>query len=119
MTELLNGDAKVEQRDGYVRFWHGRPAANLEEWGVLRAAIDALLPEEGGCLVIDSRDSDYTPQDVQAAIWAWLEGSSMKRVAALVQSESLAVSLRMRSIAKGVQLKAFADEGEAEAWLRG
>ena len=82
-------------------------------------ALFALLT--AGCglePIADAGDDDMIPEDVQAAIWSWLQAhGQLKRVAALVQSSSLAVSLRMQGIAKGVRIRAFDNETEAEAWV--
>jgi hypothetical protein len=119
-SELLDGQASVESREGYVHVWHGRAARDVEEWEGLRVVVEGELPERGARLLFDSRDSDQTPSDVQAAIWNWLQTcSSLERVATLVQSSNLAVSVRMQGIAKGVRIRAFAEEDEAVGWLTG
>ena len=124
MRELLSGEARISfhsgPKGGFVRVWHGRAANNLAELDEVMKGVDAALEESGSRAVLfDSRESGYTPQDVQDALWGWLERSELRRVATLVQSENLAVSVRMTGLVRKVPIRAFADENAARAWLTG
>ncbi len=116
----LQGDVKVELASDHVRVWHGRSARDVDEVEAVIACIDAALADAGTrCLLMDSRDSDRTPAEVQARLWTWLEQSGLERVATLIQNELLGVRVRMQGLTKGVKLRAFTSEAEALAWLRG
>jgi hypothetical protein len=119
-VEVLAGQVKIHTEPTHVFVWHGRAAKDLDELRLVLDAIDRALAESGRRrLLFDSRDSDYTPPDVQKALWAWLDEAPLDRIATLVRSENLAVSVRMTGISMGIRIRAFHDATEAVRWLGG
>lgn len=115
----LSGDLEIRRHDGYLRVWHGRAAKTVDEVEVVIAAIEEEMATTGfRDLLFDSRDSDRTPEDVQARLWAWLQNAGLRRVATLIRSEMLGVSVQMQGLTRSVRLRAFASEQKATAWLR-
>lgn len=119
MRSFLDGELTISPRSGYVRVWHRRSARDLAELEPVLKAMEAALLENGTtCLLFDSREANYQEGEVQARMWSWLQGCDLvKRVATLVESPMLAISVNMTGMTKGVSIKAFADEREAEVWL--
>ena len=116
---LLGGECELRVLPKYLRVWHGRSASNLEELMEVLDAIDQALETHGVSRVMfDSRDADYSEGEVQSRMWAWLTGHPvLDRVATLVQSPRLAVSVGLTGMSKGVKIKAFHIESEAATWL--
>lgn len=116
---LLDGDVTVRWTGTYVRVWHRKNASNLEELEVVLTGIeDGLRANESGYLLFDSRDVEYTPGDVQQGIWDWLASHpTLVRVATLVESEALAVSVNMNGLGRRIPIRAFHDERSAAGWL--
>lgn len=116
---LLDGDVEIRPFDGFLEVWHRRAASDVAEMDVIIDAIEtALSDHDVRRVMFDSRESEYTPSDVQQRIWDWLQaGEGFERVATLVESELLAVSVRMTGMGKGVKIKAFAERTEAARWL--
>ena len=117
--ELLDGGLKIYLRDGFVEVWHSKAAKTVEETDAIMGAIDEVLEKTGQSLLLfDSRESERTPPEVGKRIWAWLEGNPrLRRVATLLESENLAVSVRMSGIAHAVKIKAFHTRDDAVAFL--
>ncbi len=115
----LDDVLRIDISGGVVKVWHARSARNDEEAEAILAAIDRALETSGiDLLMIDSRDADRTPPEVQARIWTWLTNSSrIRKVATLVQSAELATNVRATGVGHGVLIKAFHDEDEARRWL--
>ncbi|MCH2110197.1 MAG: hypothetical protein MK135_12785 [Polyangiaceae bacterium] len=117
--DLLEGEMQLEARDGYLLVTHRRSARSLQELDHVLQAIDRLLRlKELDALLFDSRQSDYTPPDIQTALWAWLKKRRFRKVAVLVKSSNLAVSLRMTGLSEGVNMRAFDSELGAVKWLK-
>jgi len=98
---------------------HGRSAHSIEELEQVIRALESGLASEGARrLMFDSRGADRTSDEVQERLWAWLESAGLDRVATLVSSDMLSISLKMTGLARGVKLRAFDDEAQADRWLR-
>lgn len=118
---LLDGDVRIEPRDGYLFVWHRRAAENLAELEHILSELDvALEADDLTAIMFDSRQANYTEGEVQSRMWSWLEGHPrLRQVATLVESPRLAVSVQMTGMSRRVKIRAFHDESEGEAWLRG
>jgi hypothetical protein len=118
-VRLLDGDLEIRPHQGFLEVWHRRAAKDVAEMDFIIDAIESALDSHGvRRLMFDSRESEYTPSEVQQRIWEWLQaGKGFERVATLVEAELLAVSVRMTGMGKGVKIKAFADRAEARQWL--
>lgn len=105
---LLDGNVTVTWTGAYVRVWHRQNASDLEELRLILTTIDgALQANATGYLLFDSRDVDYTPGDVQQGIWDWLAAhDKLVRIATLVESEALAVSVNMNGLGKRIPIRA-------------
>jgi len=117
----MDGDCELRVEAQFLRVWHGRSASSLDELLEVLDAIDATLASRSLTRVMfDSRDAEYTEGEVQSRMWAWLtEHLVLDRVATLVTSPRLAVSVGLTGMSRGVKIKAFHIESEAAAWLRG
>lgn len=116
---MLGGDVQLEGRGDYLFVTHGRSAHSVEELEEVIEAIESGLTGEGTRrLLFDSRGADRTSDEVQERLWTWLESAGLERVATLVTSDMLSISLKMTGLARGVKLRAFDDEREADQWLR-
>lgn len=115
----LQGGVEIELAAGYVRVWHGRSARNVAEVEEVIACIDgALADARARRLLMDSRDSDRTPAEVQSRLWTWLEQAELQRVATLIRNEMLGVSVQMQGLSRRVKVRAFGSEAKAIEWLR-
>ena len=119
MTEVAEPFFRVEARGGIVRIWYGRSARDPEEARAILSSIDATLNSTSiSVLLIDSRDADVTPQNVQAVIWEWLtEHPSLRRVATVMRSVDLASNVRRIGRSRGIRIRTFPSVEEAEEWL--
>ena len=116
---VLDGDVTIEHRGDYLHVYHARSARDLAELDEVIKALEAALAETGVTLILfDSRDSDTTPDDVGARLWEWLHEGPVSRVATLIKSEMLQISVQLKGLAQNVRLRAFDDEQEALEWLR-
>ena len=108
----------IEVCDGFVHVSHSRSARDMSEVEEVIEKIDAALDQcSQRRLVFDSRRSDRTPDEIQVRLWNWLVASRPERVATVVTSDMLAVSLKMTGLSKGVKLRAFDDEDTAARWV--
>jgi hypothetical protein len=91
----------------------------VAEADAILAAIDAELDRTGRQhLLIDSRASDRTPQEVQDHIWAWLAGHiGLRGVATVMQSAELAGTVRRVGVTRGIRIRTFNDDEAARIWL--
>jgi hypothetical protein len=117
--QVLDGSVRLECRDGYVHAWHGRAAQTAQELEAVLLSLDHMLRiSRSTRLLFDSRESGYTPPELQEQLWTWLEQRGLDRVGTLVSSPQLAVSVRMTGLSKKVNIRAFVSESEADAWLK-
>jgi len=116
----LRGDVELRVSESYVRVWHRRSARDLAEVEeVIDAIEDALADALHRRLLLDSRDSDRTPEEVQTRLWAWLSQANLDRVATLIRNEMLGVSVQMQGLSRAVKVRAFGSETKAIEWLSG
>lgn len=118
VLKLLGGQLTIEPRENYLFIWHGRAARDAQELKpVLRGMAQMLMHNHVQRILFDSRDSDYTPPEVQTLLWNWLENAQLEKVGTLVESKNLAVSLRMTGLSKKIVMRAFDRMSTAEAWM--
>lgn len=118
VLKLLGGQLIIEPREKYLFIWHGRAARDAQELKpVLRGMDQMLIHNHVKRILFDSRDSNYTPPEVQTLLWNWLENAKLEKVGTLVDSKNLAVSLRMTGLSKKIVMRAFDRMSVAEAWM--
>lgn len=117
-SENISRRTKIRIATDFVHVWHQRAAQNEAELREVISTLErALRRSRRRKILFDSRDSDVTPPDIQSLFWEWLEGAKLQKIATLVTSKNLAVSVRMTGVSRGVNLRAFDSESAATRWL--
>lgn len=70
-------------------------------------------------VLVDSRKHEHQTRDASDAIWQWVDTSPhLERMALIVESDNLALAIRMRSLASPKKkVRPFKVKLEAEKWL--
>lgn len=110
----------LERREGYVFVRQERSLESVEE---AQAMLEALQTEmavhETSWAVIDQRGIDAHSEDVREAMWTWAQerGDRITRIAILADSDLVRVRVNMTAVSRGLTMRAFGREDQAEAWL--
>lgn len=109
----------VEERDTHIVVRQLRIVGSRFEADDMLAALSSALERHGlAKAVLDQRKLPQLDDDLRAALWDWARGAGRRVALALIVDGELArMRSNMAALNSGLQLRAFAAEALAEAWL--
>ena len=122
MGESRRQDAEpftFEERTTHVIVRQHRIVQSRTEADRMLAGLSGSLERHGlGKAVLDLRGLPQVDDDLRDALWDWARGAGVRVALALIVDGELArMRSNMAALTSGLQLRAFAAEVLAEAWL--
>jgi hypothetical protein len=122
MGESQRQDAatfSIEERDTHIVVRQHRIVGSPFEAEYMLGGLSGSLERLGlAKAVLDLRGLPQVDDDLRDALWEWARGAGKRVVLALIVDGELArMRSNMSALSSGLQLRAFAVEALAEAWL--